>query len=111
MQDKLQIITKVKKTITYITKTLENFPNKEHILKNNIEDTFYELLKNIYKGNIHKDAFYMKEAIVNIRMIEYYTKQSLEKKILSYKKYENLGKYLLEINKMINSWIKYEKSI
>ena len=50
----------------------------------------------------------MKEAIVNIRMVEYYTKQSLDKKILSYKKYENLGKYLLEVNKMINSWIKYE---
>ena len=72
MQDKLQIITKVKKTIAYITKTLENYPNKEYILKNNIEDNFYELLKNIYKGNIHKNVFYMKEAIVSIRMIELY---------------------------------------
>ena len=52
----------------------------------------------------------MKESIVKIRMIEYYIKISLEKKIISYKKYENIGKFLLEINKMINSWALNEKN-
>ncbi len=52
----------------------------------------------------------MKESVVKIRMIEYYLKISLDKKIISFKKYENTGSYLLEINKMINAWILYEKS-
>jgi hypothetical protein len=52
----------------------------------------------------------MKESIVKIRMIEYYIKISLEKKFISFKKYENIGNNLLEINKMINSWCLNEKN-
>lgn len=52
----------------------------------------------------------MKDIIVQINMLEYYIKISLDKKIISYKKYENIGNYLLEINKMIKSWIYGEKS-
>ena len=109
MQDKLLIISKIKKTISYEDNVLINFPNTEYVLKNNIISNFYDLLELIYKANIHKDNFFMKESIVKIRMIEYYIKISLEKKIISFKKYENIGKYLLEINKMINAWIINEK--
>ncbi len=110
MQDKLLIITKIKKTINYVNNVLINYPKSEYILKNNISDSFYNLLELIYRANIHKDIFYMKESVIKIRMIEYYLKISLDKKIISFKKYENIGNYLLEINKMINSWILYEKS-
>lgn len=110
MQDKLLIITKIKKTINYVNDVLINYPKSEYILKNNISDSFYNLLELIYRANIHKDIFYMKESVIKIRMIEYYLKISLDKKIISFKKYENIGNYLLEINKMINSWILYEKS-
>lgn len=105
MQDKLLIITKIKKTINYVNNVLINYPKSEYILKNNISDSFYNLLELIYRANIHKDIFYMKESVIKIRMIEYYLKISLDKKIISFKKYENIGNYLLEINKMINSWI------
>lgn len=110
MQDKLLIITRIKKSINYVEYTLTNFPNTEYVLKNNIISNYYTLLELIYKANIHKDIFYMKESIVKIRMIEYYIKVSLDKKIISFKKYENIGKHLLEINKMINSWAVYEKN-
>jgi len=110
MQDKLLIITKIKKTISYVENVLINFPKTEYVLKNNIISSFFELLELIYKANIHKDIFFMKESIVKIRMIEYYIKISLEKKLISFKKYENIGKYLLEINKMINAWAINEKN-
>lgn len=110
MQDKLLIVTKIKKTIDYINNVLVNFPKVEYILRNNISDNFYKLLELVYQANIHKDIFYMKEAVVKIRMIEYYLKISLNKKYISFKKYENIGNYLLEINKMINSWMLYEKN-
>lgn len=110
MQDKLLIISKIKKSIIYLEKILINFPNTEHILKNNIISSYYDLLELVYKANIHKEIFYMKESIVKIRMIEYYIKTSLEKKFISFKKYENIGKHLLEINKMINAWFLNEKN-
>lgn len=110
MQDKLLIVTKIKKTIEYVDKVLINYPKVEYILKNNIISTFYFLLENVYRSNIYKDTKYMKESIVNIKMIEYYIKISLDKKIISFKKFDNIGKYLLEINKMINSWMINEKN-
>ena len=110
MQNKLLIASKVKKTIQYLDKTLINCPNREYILKNNIIKTSYNILELTYKANIHKNITYMKDIIVQINMLEYYIKISLDKKIISYKKYEYIGNYLLEINKMIKSWIYGEKS-
>lgn len=110
MQDRLLIVIKIKKTIEYVDKVLINYPKVEYVLRNNIINTFYMLLENIYRSNIYKDINYMKESIVNIKMIEYYIKISLDKELISYKKFDNIGKYLLEINKMINSWLINEKS-
>lgn len=42
-------------------------------------------------------------------MINYFVKVSLDKKLISFKKYEIIGKHLLEINKMTNTWLKHEK--
>ena len=110
MQDKLLIATRVKKTREYIEKVLINYPQSEIILKNKIISSCYDLLELVYRANIFKKTIYMKEILVKIRMIEYYIKTSLDKKVISYKKYENIGNNLLEINKMINSWIKNEKN-
>lgn len=88
---------------------LENYPHTENILKNRIIDKSYELLELTYKANIYKESYYMKNIIIDIRMLEFYIKKSLDKKIISFKKYEVLGNYFLEINKMVNSWILNEK--
>lgn len=109
MHDKLLIVTKIKKTIQYLEKITVNYPNKEYVLKNKINEASYNILELAYKANIHKEINYMKDIIVQIRMLEYYIKLSLDKKIINYKKYENLGNYLLEINKMITSWAYNEK--
>lgn len=110
MQDKLLIVSKIKKSIDYVDKVLINFPNSEHVIKNNIISSYYELLELAFKANIHKDPFYMRECIVKIRMIEYYIKVGFEKKLISLKKYENIGKHLLETNKMIVTWANNEKN-
>lgn len=109
MQDKLLIATRVKKTIEYIEKAIYNFPHTEVILKNKIMSNCYDLLELVYKANVHKDKVYMQDLIVKIRMINYFVKVSLDKKLISFKKYEIIGKHLLEINKMTNTWLKHEK--
>ena len=110
MQDRLIIATKAKKSIEYVEKVVINFPRTEVVLKNKLISAYYDLLELIYKANIYKDINCMKDVIVKIRMIEYYLKVSLDKKIISFRKYEIIGNNLLEINKMVNSWIVYEKN-
>jgi len=110
MYDKLLIATRVKKTIEYIEKAVVNFPHSEVVLKNEIIKNSYELLELTYRANIFKDEKIMKEILVKIRMLEYYVKKSLDKKIINFKKYENIGNHFLEIVKMVNSWILSEKS-
>ena len=82
MHDKLLISSKVKKTIIYIEKMTDNYPKLENVLKNKILDKSYYLLELVYKANIYKEISYMKEIIVNIRMIEYYVKKVMIKKLL-----------------------------
>ena len=109
MHDKLLISIKVKKTIEYIEKVTKKYPKIEYVLKNKILDACYELLELTYKANIYHDKKYMKEILVKIRIIEYFVKKSIDKKLINFKKYENIGNHLLEINKMVNSWILCEK--
>ena len=109
MQDKFLIATKVKKTIIYMEKMLENYPHTENVLRNKIIDKAYNLLENTYKANIYKEINYMKEILVDIKMLEFYIKKSLDKKIINFKKYEVIGNHFLELNKMISAWIVYEK--
>ena len=51
----------------------------------------------------------MKEMIVKIKIIDFYIKKSLDYGLISFKKFVNIGEYLLELIKMINTWIKNEK--
>lgn len=114
MKDKLLIITKIKNTIEYIDKTISNFPNKERDLKSRIINTMYNLLENTYYGNINKDNIrreYQNKIVIDLRMLDYYLKLSMNKKIISLKKYTNIGNFLLEINDLIVIWVKCEKNI
>lgn len=110
MQDKLIITTKLKQTREYIDKVVTNYPNKEVVLKNQIEESCFNLIRLSYKANLYKELNIMKDIIIEIRMLEYYMKISLEKTLISFKKCEIIGNYLLEIIKMANSWLIREKS-
>lgn len=111
MQDKLIITTKIKKLIEYMDKILINYPTKEKELKINIINKLYELLELSYMANINIDTYNNKlKILVNIKMIDYYINISLNKKIINYKKYYNIGNMLLEITKMTYKWINNEES-
>lgn len=108
MQDKFIIALKIKKTIEYVKKSVDNYPHGYVILKNNIMDSFYTLLRLSYKASVYKEINIMKDIVVEIKMIEYFIKVSCNYELISFKKFNNIGKYLLEINAMVNSWIKNE---
>ena len=108
MQDKFIIALKIKKTIEYVKIAVDNYPHSYVVLKNNIMDSFYTLLRLSYKASIYKEINIMKDIIVEIKMIEYFIKVSYKYELISFKKFENVGKYLLELNAMVSSWIKNE---
>lgn len=110
MHDRLIISIKAKNTIEYIEKTVSNYPHEYLELKTRIINTSYDLLENIYYANLTKDINDMKGIIVKLKMLDFYFKQSVHKKLINLKKYESIGNYLLEINKMTSGWIKHEKS-
>ena len=109
MYDNLIISKKIKKTLEYVDKITINYSHEYRYLKNNINSSFFNLLELSYKANIFKDINCMKEMIVKIKIIEFYINKSLDYGLISFKKFINIGEYLLELIKMINTWIKNEK--
>lgn len=110
MKDKLLIIDKIKKTIIYVDKMLDNYPHKYIELRSNINNSLYELLNNCYLANDGIDIIYNKKrSIINIKIIDFYLMLSYKKEIISKKKYLGLSKYLLEIKNMIYGWINYNE--
>lgn len=110
IDDNLIIARKAKKTIVFIEKNIFNFPNEHIILKNKIIESLYDILENIYRSNLTQDINCKREIIVKIQMINFYLKQSLDKEILTNKKFLTYSKHLNELHKMIYGWMKYEES-
>ena len=109
--NELLIISKLKKTIIFINKSLENFPKKEIILKQKIEILLYDLLEITYLANYKKEEriSLIYEALVKIKMLDFYLNIALENKLVTYKKFINICNYLNEITKMNYGWINSEK--
>ena len=108
--EKFLIARRARQTLNFIVKNTENFPIKYSVLKNNIIEECYSMLKNIYRANILQDINDKKEIIVNIEMLNYYLDEALRKNIITKKKFLSYGKYLYEIDGMVRSWLVYEKS-
>lgn len=110
MNDRLLIITRVKKTIEYVHKTLDNYPKKYMELKKHIIDALFDILEFSYLANNDFEKIkYQTYIIVKIYLVDYYLKLSYKNDLISKRKYEMLSKKLLEINKMVRAWMDYSE--
>ena len=106
MQDKLLIITNLKKTILYIEKTVINYPNKYKVLKDKIISSLYDILELTYYTNCLEDKKNIQYLIISkIKMLDFYFMISLNNKLINQKKYVSYTNYLLDITKLIYGWI------
>jgi len=103
MEDKLLIARNVRKTINYIEKNIYNFSNNYKVLKIRILNSCYNILENVYRANIDQDKKAKKEVIVEIKMLNYYLKQALDKELIGKKKFLSYAKHLEEIHNMVLS--------
>ena len=112
MKDNLVMIFNFKKTILYLDKVVINFPNNEKVLKDKIRCTMYDILECMYMANEvnnYNRVIYQKKIVSKIKMMDFYLKISLNKKYISYKKYQKVCMNLLNNLKLIYGWIRYEK--
>ena len=109
IHENLIIARQARKTLRFIEKNTENFPNKYYVLKNRIIETCYNILEWIYRANVLQNKEDKKEICVQIQMLNFYLEEALRKEILSNKKFLRYTGHLLELDKMVRSWITYEK--
>lgn len=105
MNYNFKLLTNVYKTVNYINKILLNYPKKEVVLKNNIERDCYEIVELIFAYNINNTDRIreknLKDLLIKVSMLDFYMRVSFDKKIISKHQYEVLGRFIIEIRKMI----------
>lgn len=104
------IAKSARKTIRYIERNTSSFPNEYRVLKERIISSCYDILENIYRANIFQELQYKREIVVSIQMLNFYLEEALRKDLINNKKFESYGNHLLELDKMVRAWFKYEKS-
>ena len=110
MNSNFLLLSKSERLINYYNKLLINFPNKEYVLKNNIETTSYKLIENIFSYNINTTdrikQKYLKDLLINLSMLDFYFEVALKKKYISEKKCNHYCSAILMLSKMTYGWIK-----
>ena len=106
--ENLIIARSARKTLRYIEKNTENFPNKYKFLKTRIIESCYNILEWIYRANVMQDIDSKKEIVVQIQLLNFYLEEALRKELLTSKKFLKYAEHLVELDKMTRAWIKYE---
>ena len=109
--DNANVILRLKKTIIYVNKILDNFPKNEILLKNRIGNSLYDCLEYSYYAYYNNEYNYIKNILTKLKMIDFYLKMAFDKNIVSRKNISNLGIHLRDITNMFYAWLRvYEKS-
>ena len=109
MKDKLKVVTRIKKTIIYFDKLLENYPHKHLDIKNNINKSLYDLLELVYLSNEFDRDKNLSLSLAKLQMIDFYLYLSYKNDIIGKKNFEKLSKHLLDIRNMIYGLKNYEE--
>lgn len=109
MNSNFILLNKCYKFVEYYEEILINFSKKNMVLKNNIEKTYYEMIENLFAYNINTNERikekYIKDFLVKLSMIDFYTKEGYHKKNISFRQFEILGMNITEMRKMTHGII------
>lgn len=107
------LLNNTKKTTFYINRLLVNYPNKERVLIDSIEQNMYSLIELIFSYNINTiqriKEKYLKDIIVKLSMLDYYMNISYEKKIISKKQFTSCSNFIVEIRKITYGILRNQK--
>ncbi len=105
MNYNFKILNNIYKTVNYFNKLLINYPKREMILSNNIEQACYQLVELVFAYSINDTDRIreknLKDMLIKTSMLDFYVRVSYDKKIISKHQFEVLGRFFTEIRKMI----------
>ena len=114
---KFKIILFTKRFIFLLEKYLDNIPNRRRVLKDNINNASYSLLKNIYLANIlDRETFgekrrYLESVILSdLSMLDFFLEDLYRNKYISEKNSLAMSSELEQIRIWVRGWINSEKS-
>lgn len=94
---------------------LNSFPNKEYILKNNIDECMYNNIRYIFSYQLNKNKNVrnkcLNDILINNSMMSYYLYICLNKGYIKNKRYLVVVNYLIEIKKIVYGLIDYESKL
>ena len=114
---KFKIILFTKRFIFLLEKYLDNIPNRRRVLKDNINNASYNLLRNIYLANIlDRETFgekrrYLESVILSdLSMLDFFLEDLYKNKYISEKNSLAMSGELEQIRIWVRGWINSEKS-
>ena len=105
--NEFRIIKNFKSFIFTCNNVLDNFPKKEKVLRDKLQNTCYDVLELLELANISDEkAELQKKIISKISMLDFYLEISFKRKYICEKQCKNMSDSLLNVTKMIYGWIK-----
>ena len=107
---KFKVIQFIREFIVIIDKELENFPKRDIEIKNRIRTNTYDLLEVSYEANSAENKEYkvmlILKMLAKIKVIDFLTNLSYDKKLITEKKYYKLAQRLDDITKFTTGWMR-----
>ena len=108
--EKFKVIDFIRKLILAVDKELDNFPKKEIEIKNRVRTTCYDLLELSYEANTIQDIELKKikltKIVSKVKIIDFLINLSLDKQLITQKKYYKLAARIDDIIKYTTGWLK-----
>ena len=114
--DSFKIMKNTKELVSDVVEFSRNFPKSESVLKKNLQDELFNLVRLLNSYIVNRDSSrirekHIKDFIVSLSMVDYYFEYLYLNKIISFKKYKDLVGYVVTIRKLAYGMIKNEKEL
>lgn len=109
-EEKFKVIQYIREFIVSNDKNLDSFPKEYIEIKNRIRKNSFDLLELAYEANsisiVEKKIDIIYKIIAKLKVIDFLLNLSLDKKLITAKKYYKSGEKLGDIAKFANGWLK-----
>ena len=114
--DSFKIMKNTKVLASDVVEFSKNFPKSESVLKKNLQDELFNLVRLLNSYIVNRDSSrirekHIKDFIVSLSMVDFYFEYLYLNKIISFKKYKDLVGYVVTIRKLAYGMIKNEKEL
>ena len=114
--DSFKIMKNTKELVSDVVEFSRNFPKSESVLKKNLQDELFNLVRLLNSYIVNRDSSrirekHIKDFIVSLSMVDFYFEYLYLNKIISFKKYKDLVGYVVTIRKLAYGMIKNEKEL